>query len=216
MENKEFENEQVRETKKKPTWQKSMLMYLHDLVYLLAVVMLVLLLCFRVVVVSGTSMNSTLLDGDYLLLLSNVFYPDPQFGDVIVASKHGFDDGKPIVKRVIATEGQWVDIDFEAGVVKISDDGMKSWRTLEEDYTNTATTLPEGTQFPLYVAEGHIFVLGDNRDASRDSRDPVIGLIDKREVLGKVLFLFLPGTNGTDALGQPNEPRDFGRIGVVD
>ena len=71
-------------------------------------------------------------------------------------------------------------------------------------------------KMPLYVEEGCLFVIGDNRNGSRDSRSPDIGLVDKREVLGKVIFLFLPGTNGTDSSGQPNEERDFGRIVVVD
>jgi len=204
-----------RKREEKMTWQQQLLTYLHDLVYLLAAVIVVLLLCFRVVVVSGTSMNTTLLDGDYLLLLGNVFYHEPEYGDVIVASKDSFDNGAPIVKRVIATEGQWVDIDFINGIVRVSDDGMKTWKQLEEPYTNTPTNVMEGMAFPLYVEEGTIFVMGDNRNGSKDSRDPVIGLIDKREVLGKVVFLFLPGTNGTDIYGQPNEPRDFGRVGVV-
>lgn len=205
-----------RKMEEKLPWQKQVLLYLHDLVYLLAAVIVVLLLCFRVVVVSGTSMNTTLLDGDYLLLLGNVFYNDPEYGDVIVASKDTFDNGAPIVKRVIATEGQWVNIDFENGIVSVSDDGMKTWRQLDEPYTSTPTNVQEGLAFPMYVEEGCIFVMGDNRNGSRDSRSPQIGLIDKREVLGKVVFLFLPGTNGTDMNGQPNEPRDFGRIGVVD
>ena len=204
------------EQKKKTPWQKHVMLYLHDMVYLLAAAMVVLLLCFRVVVVSGTSMNTTLLDGDYLLLLSNAFYHDPQYGDIIVASKDSFENGSPIVKRVIATEGQWVDIDFEKGIVFVSDDGMTTWRQLDEPYTYTPTNVQEGVQFPLYVEEGCLFVMGDNRNGSRDSRSPDIGLVDKREVLGKVIFLFLPGTNGTDIYGQPNEERDFGRIGVVD
>ncbi len=199
----------VKKEEKLP-WQKQVLLYLHDLAYLLTGVVLVLLLCFRVVVVSGTSMNNTLLDGDYLLLLGNVFYQEPKYGDVIVASKESFDDGAPIVKRVIATEGQWVDIDFARGIVKISDDGMKTWRELEEPYTHTPTNVQEGVVFPLKVEEGCIFVMGDNRNGSKDSRSPEIGLIDKREVLGKVVFLFLPGTNH----GQ--QEQDFGRIGVVD
>ena len=226
MENKDFEpvEQQLEENqpgrpvrrKKDGGWQKNVLLYLHDLVYLLSIVILGLLLCFRVVVVSGTSMNNTLLDGDYLLLLSNTFYQDPQYGDIIVASKESFDDGKSIIKRVIATEGQWVDIDFEKGVVKISDDGMNTWRELDEPYVNTPTNLQEGVQFPLYVKEGCLFVMGDNRNGSRDSRSPDIGLIDKREVMGKVIFLLVPGTNGTDIYGQPLEERDYGRIGVVD
>ncbi len=194
---------------KKADWQKQILMYLHDLVYLLAGVILVLLMCFRVVVVSGTSMNTTLLDGDYLLLLGNVFYQEPKYGDVIVASKESFDDGAPIVKRVIATEGQWVDIDFALGIVSVSNDGMQTWLRLDEPYTSTATNIQEGISFPLYVEEGCLFVMGDNRNGSKDSRSPQIGLIDKREVLGKVVFLFLPGTN----YGQYG--RDFSRIGVV-
>ena len=213
----EEEQEPVsKEQKNKSSWQKTVLLYLHDMVYLLAIAIVVLLLCFRVVVVSGTSMNKTLLDGDYLLLLSNTFYHNPQYGDIIVASKDSFEDGKPIVKRVIATEGQWVDIDFERGIVSVSDDGMTTWRELDEPYTYTPTNIQEGVQFPLYVEEGCLFVMGDNRNGSRDSRSPDIGLVDKREVLGKVIFLFLPGTNGTDIYGQPNEERDFGRIGVVD
>ena len=187
----------------KPGWQKTLVMYLHDLVHLLAVLIVVSLLLFRVVVVSGTSMNRTLLDGDYLLVLSNAFYKNPQYGDVIVASKESFENGAPIVKRVIATEGQTVDIDFEAGIVYV--DGV----ALEEPYVKTLTNVQEGVKFPLVVEEGCIFVMGDNRNGSKDSRSPEIGLIDKREVLGKVFFLFLPGTN------RGTESRDFSRIGVV-
>ena len=188
---------------KKEGWQSGVLMYLHDLAYLLAGLILVFLLLFRVVVVSGTSMNSTLLDGDYLLLLSSTFYQNPQYGDIIVASKESFDNGAPIVKRVIATEGQVVDIDFARGVVYV--DGVP----LVAPYTLTPTTVSEGIQFPLTVDEGCLFVMGDNRNGSKDSRHPEIGLVDKREVLGKVFFLFVPGTN------EGETSRDFGRIGVV-
>ena len=187
----------------RPSWQKNVLLYLHDLVFLLAAVILVFLLFFRVVVVSGTSMNNTLLDGDYLLLISDVFYRQPKQGDVVVASKESFDNGAPIVKRVIATEGQTVDIDFELGIVYV--DGL----ALYEPYTNTPTNLFEGIEFPVTVEEGCIFVMGDNRNDSKDSRNPQIGQIDCREVLGKVVFLFLPGTN------YGEYPWDVNRIGVV-
>ena len=184
-------------------WKKSVILYLHDLLYMLMAIMLVFLLFFRIIVVSGDSMYSTLLDGDYLLLLGNLFYQEPGHGDIVVISKKSFDDGKPIVKRVIATEGQNVDIDFENAVVYV--DGV----ALDEPYINSPTSFNEGTVFPLTVAEDCIFVLGDNRGVSRDSRDPVIGQIDKREVLGKAIFLMLPGTS------HGNLPRDMGRIGVV-
>ena len=101
------------------TWQQTLLLYMHDLVYLLAVLMVVFVLLLRVVVVSGSSMYSTLWDGDYLLVLNRMFCGELEQGDIIVASKNSFNDGEPIIKRVIATEGQTVDIDFEAGVVYV-------------------------------------------------------------------------------------------------
>jgi len=184
---------------------QALVMYLHDLVYLLCAMMVVLVLVFRVVVVSGTSMNMTLLDGDYLLLLSNTFYKNPQPGDIVVVSKESFDGGKAFVKRVIATEGQTVDIDFSAGIVYV--DGV----ALEEPYINTLTTTYGGVNFPLVVEEGCIFAMGDNRGISKDSRYPDIGQIDSREILGRAIILILPGTNT-----QSNpQPRDFTRIGVI-
>lgn len=182
---------------------KMAVMYLHDMVYLLAVVILLFLLVFRIATVSGDSMYDTLVDGDYLLLLGNLFYTDPQQGDIIVASKTSYDNGAPIVKRIIATEGQTVDIDFSQGVVYV--DG----KALEEPYTYTPTELQEGMTFPLTVDDGCYFVMGDNRNISKDSRNPEIGLIDRREILGKVILLFFPGTDG-GAL-----QRDFSRIGVL-
>ena len=157
----------------------------------------------RARVVSGDSMYSTLMDGDYLLLLSNIFYQEPQQGDIIVASKDSYDDGAPIIKRVIATEGQIVDIDFVNGIVYV--DGLP----LEEPYINNLTTRQEGVLFPLIVEEGCIFVLGDNRAVSKDSRHPDIGLIDTRQVLGKALYLMVPGVD------EWTKVRDFDRTGVI-
>ena len=187
------------------TWQQGMLLYLHDLIYMLSVIMIVFLLLFRMVVVSGPSMYSTLWDGDWLLVLSNVFYQEPEKGDIIIASKESYNAGEPIVKRVIATEGQKVDIDFEAGIVYVND------QALEEDYTYTMTNIEEGMEFPLIVSEGCVFAMGDNRNRSRDSRYPDIGLIDKREILGKAVFLIYPGVGEAPYGG----PRDYDRIGVL-
>ena len=188
---------------KKLSWQQSVVLYFHDLAYLLAFIMVLFLLVFRIVVVDGTSMNRTLLHGDYVLLLSNVFYPQPENGDIIVLSKNAYDDGAPIVKRVIATEGQTVDINFETGAVYV--DGVE----LDEPYINTRTNTTGGTQFPLVVDEGCIFVMGDNRNKSKDSRYPEIGIIDEREVLGKAIFLVFPGTN------RGEYQADFSRIGAI-
>ena len=183
--------------------QKNILAYLHDLVFGLVGVLLVFMLVFRMVVVSGPSMKQTLINGDSLILLSNVFYKTPRYGDVIVASKDSFKDGEPIIKRVIATEGQWVNIDFEKGIVYVDD------VALDEPYTNTPTNLYEGMQFPLQVKSGCVFVMGDNRNDSWDSRSTDIGLVDCREILGRALFLAIPGVD------EETEKRDFSRIGAL-
>lgn len=183
----------------------TVLLYIHDLVYLIAIMMLLFLLVFRVVVVSGPSMNDTLVDGDYLLLLSNVFYKDPQPGDIVVASKDSFENGVPIVKRVIATEGQTVDIDFDTNTIYV--DGV----ALQEDYIKVEDeyVYPSGrTEFPLVVSPGCVFVLGDHRSVSCDSRSVLIGMIDRREILGKAIFRFLPGKDVV------TKQRDFSKIGV--
>ena len=186
----------------------SFLLYLHDIIYLLAVIVVLLLVFFRIVVVSGSSMKGTLVDGDYLLLVSNVLYRDPKQGDIVVISKDSFDNGAPIVKRVIATEGQVVDIDFSRGIVYVGD-SLDDLKPLDEPYLSTPTTNQEGIQFPLTVKDGCIFVMGDNREGSKDSRDPVIGQIDNREVLGKVIFLLFPGTD------KGHQSPDYSRIGAV-
>ena len=187
----------------KMDWRQNVVMYLHDLLFILVTVMILFLLIFRIIVVSGDSMYNTLVDGDYLILTSNLFYQEPRYGDIIVASKDGFDDGKPIIKRVIATEGQTVDIDFQQGIVYV--DGI----ALEEDYTYTPTNEQEGMVFPLTVEENCVFAMGDNRNNSRDSRSPQIGQVDQREILGKAIFLLLPGSDHGTIVP------DFDRIGAI-
>ena len=182
---------------------KTVLGYAHDLVYLLGAILVAFLILFRVVIVSGPSMQDTLVDGDYLLLIGKPFYTNPARGDIIVAAKDSYGNGTPIIKRIIATEGQVVDIDFQNSIVSV--DG----EVLDEPYIKTPTTMFEGTEFPLLVEPGCVFVLGDNRGNSKDSRDPVIGQIDTREIIGKAVLLFLPGTDGG------NIERDYSRIGVL-
>ena len=199
-------NENVTNTKKnekKYTTAQKIFKESRDYFVILILFMLVYILCFRVVIVVGDSMFDTLVDGDYLVLISNVFYTEPKHGDIIVASKDSFRGGECIVKRVIATEGQEVDIDFEKGIVYV--DG----EALQEDYIYSETKLYEGISFPLTVSEGCLFVLGDNRMDSKDSRSPEIGLIDMREVLGKAVFLLYPGDPDDNGPAK----RDLGRIG---
>lgn len=205
-ETEQSRNPAEQKQEKQMSWQQNAVLYLHDLVYLLAAIMLAFILLFRIVIVDGTSMNQTLLHGDYLLLMSNTFYRNPQYGDIVVISKDSFDDGEPIVKRVIATEGQTVDIDFYAGIVYV--DGI----ALDEPYVNTPTNTEGGMLFPLKVEEGCVFVMGDNRNRSRDSRYPEIGQVDEREILGKAIFLILPGDpDGPDG----PEKADISRIGAI-
>ena len=168
------------------TGKQSLVLYVHDLVYMLSAIMLVFLIFFRVIVVTQNSMYDTLWDGDYLLLVSEAFCGEPKPGDIVVVSKQGFENGKPIVKRVIATEGQQVDIDFDEGLVYV--DG----KPLEEPYLKQLSTNDEGTAFPLTVAEGCIFVLGDNRTDSADSRDHSVGVIYGKDIVGRAWLRIWP------------------------
>lgn len=125
-----------------------------------------------------------------------------QVGDIVIARKGTF-DSKPIVKRVIATAGQTVDIDFNLGQVYV--DG----ELLDEDYINDYTYREEGTVFPLTVPEGEVFLMGDNRNHSNDSRDSSLGTVDTRLLIGKAVFLVFPGRD------YLTEQREFGRIGLL-
>ena len=196
-----FHNEKDKPVKdeKKYTPQQTLFREARDIIVVLLVFMLVYIFCFRMVIVVGNSMYDTLMNGDRLILISNLLYQNPKRGDIVVASKDSFRDGECIVKRVIATEGQEVDIDFTLGIVYV--DGV----ALQEDYISSPTMLYEGVSFPLIVEEGCLFVMGDNRMDSMDSRSTEIGLIDQREILGKAVFLLLPG--------KENEKIDWSRIG---
>mgnify|MGYP005805888625 CR=1 FL=1 len=176
--------------------------WMQALVCSVLVVVLLFTFVVRLIGVDGHSMVPTLQDGDRLLVLNSILYDDYQYGDIVVLRKESF-LAEPIVKRVIATGGQTVDIDFETGSVYV--DG----ELLKEDYINELTFLEEGTEFPLTVPEGSIFVMGDNRNNSNDSRDYRLGTVDTRYVIGKAVFLAFPGTD--ESTGE----RDFGRIRVI-
>lgn len=156
----------------------------------------------RIIGVDGHSMVPTLQHGDRLLVVNPMIYDDYQYGDIVVLTKETF-LAAPIVKRVIAVENQTVDIDFESGSVYV--DG----KLLDEPYINELTFTDEGMDFPLTVPENSIFVMGDNRNHSNDSRDSRLGTVDTRHVIGKAVFLLFPGPD------EITEEREFGRIGVI-
>ncbi|MCI6026145.1 MAG: signal peptidase I [Oscillospiraceae bacterium] len=156
----------------------------------LAVVFVILLFTFgaRTSVVSGSSMIDTLHDGDMLFISRWGFSADQ--GDIVVVTKP-YEDNEPIIKRIVATEGQRVDIDFVEGIVYVNGEA------LDEPYTHTPTNRHYDMEFPLTVPEGHVFVMGDNRNGSYDSRASEIGFVDTRYVLGKAYLRVFP----FDALG---------------
>ena len=154
----------------------------HTLVYAVAIVVLLLTFFLRLVDVSGTSMVPTLQSKDKVIV-TNFLYT-PQDGDIVVIS-HGAEYSDPIIKRVIATEGQSLYIDFETGSVVV--DGKE----LKEDYIQ-GFTHAEDAEIPSVIPDGKIFVMGDNRGVSLDSRSKEIGLIDKDDIIGKAQFVVFP------------------------
>ena len=164
--------------------------WMSGIVAVLFVIFLVVMLFFRPVTVSGPSMEPTLHDGDRLFVYS--FMYEPEIGDVIVArSPDGAD--MPVIKRVIAKEGQVVEVDYENGTVTV--DGV----VLEENYISGMSKVPQNEiEYPYTVPEDRIFVMGDYRDESRDSRHKTFGCIDENTVAGKAVFRFYPFSSMTE------------------
>lgn len=150
-----------------------------------AVVILVLVFSFffRIIQVDGRSMVKTLYDGDKLIAWGAGYTPTR--GDVVIVDSYTV-YGKPLVKRIIALGGDTINIDYDAGTVQVNGE------LLEEPYLHEPTWLGYDVEFPMTVPEGEVFVMGDNRNESLDSRSSQIGCIDERDILGKVLLRFMP------------------------
>ena len=183
--------------------------WVDALVSALLTLVLIFVFIARVVGVEGTSMINTLEHGDRLLI-SDLFYT-PKQGDIVVLRKESFSEDN-IIKRVIATEGQRVRIDFDKAEVYVDD------VLLDEPYVHLEVLPMRSLDFnsmtdhetgELTVDPGCIFVMGDNRNGSQDSRDESIGCVDTRCVMGRVLLLVFPGRN------IDTHQRKFSRIGTV-
>ena len=193
----------MQEQEKKTARGRDLYDWVQSLVGSVLVVVAIFTFGIRMLGVDGHSMLNTLQHGDRLLVLNSMFYHDYRYGDIVILRKDGVFDNDPIVKRVIAVGGQTVDIDFNAGIVYVDGEALK------EDYVREPTYTAEGTEFPLTVPEGSIFVMGDNRNGSSDSRDYRLGTVDTRYVIGKAAFLLFPGVD------YDTNRRDFSRIGVI-
>ena len=178
--------------------RKDIFDWLDIIVSSVIAVIIIFSFLFRVVTINGESMENTLYNNEKVII-SNLFY-EAKYGDIVVISRNtqnttsGALNSEPIIKRVIATEGQYVDIDFSKGKVYVGYD-LANMVELDEPYTKTLTTRKADIEFPVYVDEGCVFVLGDNRNDSLDSRFSTIGnngLIDTRYILGHAVFRIFP------------------------
>lgn len=174
--------------KKERSFKRWILEWTETIVASFALVTIIFAFVARVITVDGISMEPTYFDGDRVLVTS--LAGEIRQGDVVIIV-HALDD--TIIKRVVATEGQWVDFDQELGEVTVDGTPLMGEKFGIE---NGITTIPQHPgavmDFPQQVPEGCVFVLGDNRGSSMDSRYLAVGMIDKRNILGKVVFNLYP------------------------
>ncbi len=181
--NQENMTPETPEVKTEVNVHKELYEWMQCVVIALIFCVLIFVFVARVIDVVGSSMVPTLENGDKIIITR--LAGDYEVGDIVVLRKDTFRQ-EPIVKRIIAEEGQTVEFDFITGAVYV--DGVE----LDEPYINELTYDPEDITGPVTVPEGCVFVLGDNRNNSTDSRRATIGCVDERYIMGKVIFRILP------------------------
>ena len=176
--------------------KKEVFEWLDVVISAIIVVVITFTFVFRIATIDGDSMQNTLHEGEKVII-TNMFY-EPKVNDIVVISRNAenmvgedSEDKLPIIKRVIAVEGQTVDIDFNKGLVYV--DG----EVIDDSYAKTPTNLSynDGVRFPVKVPKNCVFVLGDNRNDSLDSRSSKIGkngMVDERYILGKTILRIYP------------------------
>ncbi len=176
---------------KKENKKESFLSSLYDWIEVVSISVIIVIMIFtfvaRLSTVDGDSMYPTLIDGERLIV-SDLFY-SPENGDIVVLQEKNAFFTSPLVKRIIAQEGQTIDFDYENWGVYV--DGEK----LTEPYINRELEKAMknyGSPDSITVPEGHIFVMGDNRNHSTDSRDSLVGFVEYDEIIGKVVFRLFP------------------------
>ena len=169
-----------------PVRGQNLLEWYEALISAALVLVLIFSFFFRIIPVDGSSMVPTLVNGDKLIVWGAGY--TPQRGDVVIVDSYT-SYGKPLVKRVIAKGGDTVSIDYATGTVAVNGE------VLQEDYIAEPTYLGYDVTFPYTVPEGTVFVMGDNRNQSLDSRSTYVGCIDERDILGRVLLCFMPFTD---------------------
>jgi signal peptidase I len=177
----EDDKKKKRKKAKKDKTKMTVFDVLEPIVAALLAITIIFTLFLRIVNVSGPSMMPTLNNGDKILISARGY--EPKVGDIVVLSgASGIKE--TIVKRIIALGGDQVDINFTTGVVTVNG--------IEEEYAEELTLQQFDIAFPITVPEGCVFVLGDNRSDSLDSRSTEIGCIDERYIVGKVIFSIVP------------------------
>ncbi len=169
---------------KKTKFQLNVYDFVSIIMAAFIIIAIVFVFAFRLVGVKGESMENTLHNNDWLITMQKSEYV---YGDIVVTTKYNYFN-EPIIKRVIATEGQTVDIDYSTGTVYV--DG----KALDEPYTKEDFMIEkiDHMQFPYTVPEGYLFCMGDNRNGSTDSRSTLVGAIDEKHIMGKAVIRLLP------------------------